>query len=141
MATGKGSSRRGSGSSSSKAATAQPPTKVTTAATKSSSGGNTSNSNSSSNVAVTPHRSSRKHQKEPGAPKRPLSAYMLFAREKRNEVLKEQPELKSNVKEVARILGEMWRSASASEKQHFAAVAAKEKAKYGQALAAYKQHK
>lgn len=139
MATGKGSSRRGSGSSSSKAATAQPPTKVTTAATKSSSGGNTSNS--SSNVAVTPHRSSRKHQKEPGAPKRPLSAYMLFAREKRNEVLKEQPELKSNVKEVARILGEMWRSASASEKQHFAAVAAKEKAKYGQALAAYKQHK
>lgn len=135
MATGK-SSRRGSGTTSkAAAATAQPPTKVSTSATKSSSGG------SSSNVAATPHRSSKKHQKEPGAPKRPLSAYMLFAREKRTEVLEQQPELKSNVKEVARVLGEMWRSASASEKQHFATVAAKEKAKYGQALAAYKQHK
>ena len=66
---------------------------------------------------------------------------MLFAREKRGEVLQQQPELKSNVKDVARALGEMWRSAPAAEKQQFAAAAAQEKAKYGQALAAYKQHK
>ena len=66
---------------------------------------------------------------------------MLFARDKRVEVLQQQPELKSDVKEVARVLGEMWRTAAAAEKQQFAAAAAKEKAKYAAALAAYKQHK
>ncbi|KAL8442656.1 hypothetical protein Emag_006289 [Eimeria magna] len=132
-------SRRSSGNSSSKAS-AIPPTKVSGSSSKSSS--SSSNSSSSSSApAASSHRSSKKHQKDPAAPKRPLSAYMLFAKEKRAEVLQQQPELRSQVKEVARAIGELWRAADAAEKQHFAAAAAKEKAKYGQALAAYKQHK
>ena len=137
MTSSKGS-RRGSGSSAAKSAvaTGPQPTKVSQSGSKSSG-----SSNSSSSIATPGHRSSRKHQKDPGAPKRPLSAYMLFAREKRAEVLQQQPELKSSVKDVARILGEMWRASAATEKQQFAAAAAKEKLKYSHALAAYKQHK
>ncbi|KAL8449651.1 hypothetical protein Emed_002906 [Eimeria media] len=133
-------SRRSSGNSSSKGS-AIPPTKVSGSSSKSSSSSSNSSSSSSAPAASSHRSSSKKHQKDPAAPKRPLSAYMLFAKEKRAEVLQQQPELRSQVKEVAKAIGELWRAADAAEKQHFAAAAAKEKAKYGQALAAYKQHK
>lgn len=130
------STRRGSGPAKATASAAAPPTKVAASSSKSSS------SSSSTGAAAASNRSSsKKHLKDPAAPKRPLSAYMLFAKEKRVEVLEQQPELRSQVKEVAKVLGEMWRAATAAEKQQFAAAAVKEKARYGQALAAYKQHK
>ncbi|OEH79834.1 high mobility group protein homolog NHP1 [Cyclospora cayetanensis] len=138
------STRRGSGSgSAAKGVTpaAPQPTKVFHKSGSSNANASIGISSSSAASAAPVHRGIKKHQKDAGAPKRPLSAYMLFAREKRGEVLQQQPELKSSVKDVAKILGDMWRTASALEKQHFVAAAAKEKTKYGHALAAYKQTK
>jgi hypothetical protein len=49
--------------------------------------------------------------------KRPLTGYMLFASEKRSEVLKENPKLR--VTEIAVKLGEMWKSLSDEEKDSY----------------------
>lgn len=77
----------------------------------------------------------------PGAPKRPLSAYMLFVKAKRGDVVAKNPELKSNVRDVARILGEMWREATPASKEEYTTLADQERARYGTEVAAYKQQK
>ena len=51
-------------------------------------------------------RSKAKSTKDPLAPKRPLTAFFLFAKAKRAEVSKEWPTLKN--KEVTAELGRMW---------------------------------
>ena len=51
-------------------------------------------------------RSKTKSTKDPLAPKRPLTAFFLFAKAKRAEVSKEWPTLKN--KEVTAELGRMW---------------------------------
>jgi len=51
-------------------------------------------------------RSKAKSTKDPLAPKRPLTAFFLFAKAKRAEVLKDSPTLKN--KEVTAELGRMW---------------------------------
>lgn len=45
--------------------------------------------------------------------------YMRFANKERAEILRQNPELKSDVKAVARKLGEKWRSMSDSEKAQY----------------------
>ena len=49
-----------------------------------------------------------KKAKDPDAPKRPASAYILFSNAKRAEVVKANPAAK--LPEVAKILGGMWKA-------------------------------
>lgn len=55
-------------------------------------------------------------RKASGGAKRGPNKYMKFANKIRPQVLKEHPELKSNVIGVARKIGEKWRALSEAEK-------------------------
>jgi len=71
----------------------------------------------------------------PVQPKRASNAYMHFAAEKRNEYKK--PEM--SAAQVAKTLGEAWRSMSDAEKAPFMRKAADDKKRFEEALAAFKE--
>jgi len=48
----------------------------------------------------------KKTKKDPEAPKRPLSSYMIFTQEKRETVLKQNPG--ASITEISKILGKEW---------------------------------
>jgi len=50
---------------------------------------------------------------------RKLSPYMKFAQEARPKILKENPEMKSDIIGVGRKIGEMWRALSDAEKARY----------------------
>jgi len=77
----------------------------------------------------------KRAKKDPNAPKRPLSSYMLFCQDHRKEVVKDNP--KEPVTEVAKILGKMWKKVSATEKKKFEKEAVKRKEKYEQEMKKY----
>merc|ERR1711916_376216 len=77
--------------------------------------------------------------KDPNAPKRPLSSYMLFCQEKREEVKSKNKDAKAT--EISKILGEMWSKVSDSEKKN-QDMQEKAKARYEKEKEAYeKKHK
>lgn len=49
----------------------------------------------------------KKKSKDPNAPKKPSSAYIMFFRHRRKDLLKDQPDLKPM--DVTRVLGKEWR--------------------------------
>lgn len=58
-----------------------------------------------------------KKAKDPDAPKRPASAYILFSNAKRAEVVKANPGAK--LPEVAKILGGMWKALTPEQQASF----------------------
>jgi hypothetical protein len=58
-----------------------------------------------------------KKAKDPDAPKRPASAYILFSNAKRAEVVKANPAAK--LPEVAKILGGMWKALTPEQQSKF----------------------
>ncbi len=54
-----------------------------------------------------------------GKSTRKLSGYMKFAQEARPRILKENPEMKSDIPGMGRKIGEMWRALSDSEKAKY----------------------
>lgn len=52
--------------------------------------------------------------KDPNAPKKPLSPYLLYTQERRSNLLKERPTL--GHKEVISVMAEEWRKMNESEK-------------------------
>lgn len=62
--------------------------------------------------------------------KRPRSSYIIFAQERRADLLENNPHLKSKVTEVAKLLGEKWRSLSEDEKSVYHQQASLEQQKY-----------
>merc|ERR1711920_1121071 len=81
----------------------------------------------------------KKAKKDPDAPKRPMSAYMYFAMEKRGSVVKKNPE--APLTEVTKILGEMWTVAKGKKGKNgtkkFDDMAAKDKVRYEEEKAEY----
>jgi len=57
--------------------------------------------------------------KQNGGKTRKLSPYMKFAQEVRPKLIKENPELKSDIPGIGRKIGEMWRALSDSEKKQY----------------------
>ena len=53
------------------------------------------------------------------AGKRAPNPYMKFAAEMRPQILKENPEMKSDITKVARKIGEKWRALNATEKAKY----------------------
>merc|ERR1719204_2512815 len=76
-------------------------------------------------------------KKDPNAPKRPLSGYMIFVNAVRDKVVNDNPDMK--VTDVLREIGGMWRDLSESDKQFYQAKAVKLKAKYEMELEAYQK--
>lgn len=75
-----------------------------------------------------PSKASKKKAAASDGPKKPLSAYMYFSAEYRGKVSAANPSAK--ITDVAKILGEQWKTVTAAEKSKFEAMAAKDKARY-----------
>lgn len=59
----------------------------------------------------------KRARKDPSAPKRPMSAFLMFAQGRRAELRSKNPNLKNT--EVSQILGEMWRNLSEEYRRPF----------------------
>lgn len=70
------------------------------------------------NASRKSRKASRKTRKQAGG-KRGPNGYMKFANKVRPQILKEHPELKSDVVGVARKIGEKWRAMSDAEKKKY----------------------
>ena len=78
-------------------------------------------------------------KKDPDAPKRPPTAFFLFASTRRNAI--KRAHKGAGVTEIARELGKEWRSLSDEKKNKFYAKAATEKAKYDKLREKYEEKK
>ncbi|CAF1390073.1 unnamed protein product [Adineta steineri] len=78
-----------------------------------------------------------KSQKDPNAPKRPLSTFFLFSADERPKIKKDNPSL--SVADIAKVIGERWRSIGEDRKKHYEERARTEKERYEREIAAYKQ--
>ncbi|KAL4440420.1 hypothetical protein ABPG75_003421 [Micractinium tetrahymenae] len=74
-------------------------------------------------------------RRDPNAPKRPLSAYMFFAADKRKELKESQPDLKLG--EIGKATGEAWKGLSDKDKAPYQKKADADKARYEKEKAAY----
>jgi hypothetical protein len=77
----------------------------------------------------------RRKKKDPNAPKKPLSAYFLYADTRRAAIREANPELK--VSEIAKQIGAEWKNLPEAQKQPFQARAEKLKQEYLLAKAEY----
>jgi hypothetical protein len=62
-----------------------------------------------------PEKTVKKRKRDPDAPKAPLSSYMLFCRDMREELKSEKPEL--DAKQMVSELGKRWREISQDERE------------------------
>jgi len=81
-------------------------------------------------------RRKTKKQKDPNAPKRAMTAYFFFLADKREEVMKANPDLK--VTELSKRVGEMWGKISDKEKEKYNELNRKDKERYEREMASYK---
>lgn len=79
----------------------------------------------------------KKKEKDPLRPKHPISAFFAFSQSRRPALLEEN----KPVTEIAKILGEEWKSMSPSKRAPFEEIAAKEKERYSVELETYKKNK
>ncbi|KAK2196164.1 bifunctional High mobility group box domain/High mobility group box domain superfamily [Babesia duncani] len=79
----------------------------------------------------------KRTKKDPNAPKRALSSYMFFAKEKRAEIIKNNPELNKDVAAVGKMIGSAWNALSEQEKAPYEKMAEEDKKRYETEKAAY----
>jgi len=70
----------------------------------------------------------KKAKKDKNGPKRPASAYLLYCKAKRTEVLASNKGISNT--EIMKKLGEMWKAADAATKKPFETAAAADKKRY-----------
>eukprot|EP00521_Asterionellopsis_glacialis_P007590 CAMPEP_0195291578 /NCGR_PEP_ID=MMETSP0707-20130614/7875_1 /TAXON_ID=33640 /ORGANISM="Asterionellopsis glacialis, Strain CCMP134" /LENGTH=404 /DNA_ID=CAMNT_0040351911 /DNA_START=31 /DNA_END=1245 /DNA_ORIENTATION=+ len=80
----------------------------------------------------------KRSQKDPSAPKRPMSSFLSFSNSKRASTKQQHPE-KSNA-EISRMLAEMWRDAPQEERQVHIDKEAGLREEYKIAMAAWKKN-
>ncbi|CAH9092839.1 unnamed protein product [Cuscuta epithymum] len=80
----------------------------------------------------------KKKEKDPLKPKKPLSAFFLFSNERRTALLAEN---NKNAVEVAKLMGEEWRSLTDEQKAPYEEVAAKNREQYAQEMRSYQKKK
>jgi len=79
----------------------------------------------------------KRKKKDPNEPKKPMTAFILFSNERRAALKEQQPSL--SLGEVAKHLGQLWREASAEQKQPYEEASTREKEKYAIAMEAYRR--
>lgn len=77
----------------------------------------------------------KRAKKDPNAPKRGLSAYMFFSAAKRAEIAEANPEF--GITDIAKALGERWKTVSDEEKSVYQQQAEEDKARYEREMAEY----
>jgi hypothetical protein len=78
----------------------------------------------------------RRGKRDPNAPKEPLSAFMFFSSNKRDEVRQANPEVR--FADVGKKLKEMWTQMTLTEKQPYTIMELKDKSRYNMDMAFYK---
>jgi hypothetical protein len=86
-----------------------------------------------------PHAGKR-CKKDKMAPKRPMSAFLDFSKTFRTKVIQENPQAKNN-REISKILGNMWRNASAEEKRSFIQNESRLRAEYNEKISKWRKEK
>jgi hypothetical protein len=86
-----------------------------------------------------PAKKKKKRVVDPNAPKRPLSAYMLFCQANRKKVVKDHP--KEPITEIAKMLGSMWNKLGKSDKKEYEEKHDKLKTQYEKEMKKYKPSK
>ncbi|PVU89655.1 hypothetical protein BB561_005243 [Smittium simulii] len=81
----------------------------------------------------------KKAPKDPNAPRRPLSSYIMFCNDNRDKVRDQHPGISSQ--DISKILGEMWNSISDSEKKRYEVIFQSHKLKYQDDIREYEQLK
>eukprot|EP01156_Anaeramoeba_ignava_P010049 Anaeramoba_ignava/a478736_225.p1 GENE.a478736_225~~a478736_225.p1 ORF type:complete len:217 (+),score=101.37 a478736_225:47-697(+) len=81
----------------------------------------------------------KKSKKDPNAPKGPQNAYMLYAAEVREAVMKENKGLK--VGEISKIIGKMWKELPEKNKKKFQDTAKKAREEYKTKMEEYNKNK
>ena len=76
-------------------------------------------------------------KKDPDAPKKPLSSFMMFGNAERGKIKEENPDIAFGA--VGKVLGERWRALDAEAKGEFDELAKAAKAEYAEVYAAYLQ--
>jgi len=76
-----------------------------------------------------------KKKKDPNAPKRPRSAYILFCAQERPNVKKDNPDAKPA--DILKLLAERWKTISESDKKDFAGKASDDKDRYSDEMQHY----
>ncbi|KAJ3137668.1 Non-histone chromosomal protein 6 [Physocladia obscura] len=75
-------------------------------------------------------------KKDKNAPKKALSAYLLFANANRQRIRDENPD--ASFGEIGKILGAEWKEISEADKQKYVALQEKEKERYAKDMKSYK---
>jgi len=79
----------------------------------------------------------RRAKKHPLAPKRPMSAFLKYSQTKRSQVKVDNANIANT--DVSRLLGEMWRTASPTEKKPFVEEELVERAKYKEEIKKFRE--
>ncbi|KAL8270063.1 hypothetical protein Esti_006013 [Eimeria stiedai] len=82
----------------------------------------------------------KRAKKDPDAPKRGTPAYIFFMKEKREEICKKNPSVKSAT-EIAALVGDEWKKLTPSQKAPYEKKAEADKQRYQREIAAYKKKK
>lgn len=80
---------------------------------------------------------SKKPYKDPNAPKRPMSAFLMYSNGRRAAVKKENPDFSNG--EISRLLSEMWRKASDEDRQKYIKEEFELRTKYKEDMAKWKK--
>jgi len=80
---------------------------------------------------------SKKPYKDPNAPKRPMSAFLMYSNGRRAAVKKENPDFSNG--EISRLLSEMWRKASEEDRQKYIKEEFELRTKYKEDMAKWKK--
>lgn len=78
----------------------------------------------------------KKKKKDPNAPKKPPSAFLIFTSEHREKIKVDNPGI--SITDIAKKFGEMWKKMSTTDKAPYEAKYAKLKEKYEMEVAAYR---
>lgn len=93
---------------------------------------------SSPRKSVSPTRTASPSKSKPDAPRKPLTAYFLFARDNRAEILREYPTAK--VTEIARLNAQAWANLSDDDKEIYEEEAEQVKEDYDRSISKQTVH-
>lgn len=76
-----------------------------------------------------------KRKKDPNAPKRPNSSYIIFCGDQREKVKKSNPDMSAT--EITSKLGELWKALPEKDRKKYADAADKDKSRYEKEMESY----
>lgn len=100
-----------------------------------------SGSSSGDSPGKTTKKTGKRSKKDKSAPKRPRSAFLCFSIERRQELVKEKPELTSKVAEASKVIGAEWAKLNGTQRQPYTKMAQQDKQRYEKEMQEYEKSK